>query len=107
MSKRPSESDTRANIIMLTEKGAEKVAKALEIAEDVDSNFFRSLRGNYREFLLELGALTKANGPEEVKIKVSAPKSKLSSRLWFRTGFAHVFTTNEKKEHRPRCPRSP
>ena len=51
VSKRPSESDTRANVIMLTEKGAKKVAKALEIAENVDSDFFRSLRGNYGEFL--------------------------------------------------------
>jgi DNA-binding MarR family transcriptional regulator len=67
VSKTPSESDTRSNVIMLTEKGAEKVAKSLEIAENVDSDFFRSLRGNYSEFLLELGALTKANGPKEVK----------------------------------------
>jgi DNA-binding MarR family transcriptional regulator len=67
VSKRPSESDTRSNVIMLTEKGAEKVAKALGIAENVDSDFFRSLRGNHSEFLLELGALTKANGPKEVK----------------------------------------
>jgi DNA-binding MarR family transcriptional regulator len=67
VSKRPSETDTRSNVIMLTEKGAEKVAKALGIAENVDSDFFRSLRGNHSEFLLELGALTKANGPEEVK----------------------------------------
>jgi DNA-binding MarR family transcriptional regulator len=67
VSKTPSESDTRSNVIMLTEKGAEKVAKALKIAENVDSDFFRSLRGNYSEFLLELGALTKANGPKEVK----------------------------------------
>ena len=67
VSKRPSESDTRSNVIMLTEKGAEKVAKALEIAENVDSDFFRSLRGNHNEFLLELGALTKANDPKEVK----------------------------------------
>ena len=59
--KRPSESDTRSNVITLTEKGAEKVAKALEIAENVDSSFFRYLRGNYNEFLLELVALTKAN----------------------------------------------
>ena len=65
VSKRPSESDTRSNVIMLTGKGAEKVAKALEIAENVDSDFFRSLRGNYSEFLLELEALTKANGPEK------------------------------------------
>ena len=67
VSKTPSESDTRSNVVMLTEKGAEKVAKSLEIAENVDSDFFRSLRGNYSEFLLELGALTKANGPKEVK----------------------------------------
>jgi len=67
VSKRHSESDTRSNVIMLTEEGAEKVAKALGIAESVDSDFFRSLRRNYSEFLLELGALTKANGPEEVK----------------------------------------
>ena len=67
VSKRPSESDTRSNVIMLTEKGAEKVAKALGIAENVDSGFFRSLRGNHNEFLLELGALTKANDPKEVK----------------------------------------
>jgi DNA-binding MarR family transcriptional regulator len=67
VSKRTGESDTRSNVIMLTEKGAEKVAKALGIAEKVDSDFFRSLRGNYGEFLLELGALTKANGPEGVK----------------------------------------
>ena len=67
VSKRPSESDTRSNVIMLTEKGAEKVAKSLEIAENVDSDFFRSLRGNHNEFLLELGALTKANDPKEVK----------------------------------------
>ena len=62
MSKRPSESDTRANIIMLTEKGAEKVAKALEIAEDVDSNFFQPLEKKHGEFLMALGTLTKANG---------------------------------------------
>ena len=67
VSKRLSESDTRSNVVKLTEKGAEKVAKALGIAENVDSDFFRSLRGNHGEFLLELGALTKANGPEEVK----------------------------------------
>ena len=67
VSKTPSESDTRSNVIMLTEKGAEKVAKSLEIAENVDSDFFRSLRGNHNEFLLELGALTKANDPKEVK----------------------------------------
>jgi MarR family transcriptional regulator, transcriptional regulator for hemolysin len=65
ISKRTSESDTRSNVIMLTEKGAEKVTKALEIAENVDSNFFRSLRGNYNKFLLELGALTKANSPKK------------------------------------------
>jgi DNA-binding MarR family transcriptional regulator len=65
VSKRPSESDTRSNVIVLTEKGAEKVAKALGIAENVDSDFFRSLRGNYSEFLLELGALTKANSPKK------------------------------------------
>ena len=65
VSKRTGESDTRSNVIMLTEKGAEKVAKALEIAENVDSNFFRSLGGNYNEFLLELGALTKANSPKK------------------------------------------
>src|SRR5579862_9877256 len=59
--KRTGESDTRSNVITLTEKGADKVAKALEIAEDVDSDFFRSLRRNHNEFLLELGALTKAN----------------------------------------------
>jgi DNA-binding MarR family transcriptional regulator len=67
VSKKPSESDARANVIVLTEKGAEKVAKALGIAEDVDSDFFRSLGGNYSEFLLQLGALTKANDLEEVK----------------------------------------
>ena len=62
VSKRPSESDTRANVIMLTEKGAEKVAKALRIADKVDSDFFRPLEGKYGEFLMALGALTKANG---------------------------------------------
>src|SRR5271167_4251414 len=62
VSKRPSESDTRSNVIILTEKGAEKVAKSLRIAEDVDSDFFRSLERNYGEFLKALGALTKANG---------------------------------------------
>jgi DNA-binding MarR family transcriptional regulator len=67
VSKRPSESDTRANVILLTGKGAEKVAKALRIAESVDSDFFRSLERNYGEFLKELGALIKANGAEEVK----------------------------------------
>jgi DNA-binding MarR family transcriptional regulator len=67
VSRRSSESDTRSNIIMLTEKGAEKVAKVLGIAESVDSAFFRSLRGNSSEFLLELGALTRANSPEEMK----------------------------------------
>jgi MarR family transcriptional regulator, transcriptional regulator for hemolysin len=67
VSKRPSESDTSANVILLTGKGAETVAKALRIAESVDSDFFRSLEGDYGEFLKELGALTKANGAEEVK----------------------------------------
>jgi DNA-binding MarR family transcriptional regulator len=65
ISKREHESDTRSNVITLTEKGAEKVTKALEIAENVDSSFFRSLRGKYGEFLLELGALTKANSPKK------------------------------------------
>jgi MarR family transcriptional regulator, temperature-dependent positive regulator of motility len=67
VSKRPSESDTRSNVIMLTEKGTEKVAKALGIAENVDLDFFRSLGGNYEEFLLQLGVLTKANSLEEMK----------------------------------------
>ena len=67
VSKKPSESDARANVIVLTEKGAEKVAKALGIAENVDSDFFESLERNYGEFLKALGALTKANGPKEVK----------------------------------------
>jgi DNA-binding MarR family transcriptional regulator len=62
VSKRPSESDTRANVIMLTEKGAEKVAKALRIAEKVDSDFFQPLEKKHGEFLMALGALTKANG---------------------------------------------
>jgi hypothetical protein len=52
---------------LLTAKGAKRVAKALGIAESVDSDFFRSLEGDYGEFLKELGALTKANGAEEVK----------------------------------------
>jgi DNA-binding MarR family transcriptional regulator len=67
VSKRPSESDTRANVITLTEKGAEKVAKALQIAEKVDSDFFRPLERKYNEFLMALAALTKANGNEETK----------------------------------------
>jgi len=67
VSKRPSESDTRANVITLTEKGAEKVAKALGIAEKVDSDFFRPLESKYGEFLTALGALTNANGQEEAK----------------------------------------
>jgi DNA-binding MarR family transcriptional regulator len=67
ISKKPSESDTRANVILLTEKGGEMVAKALGIAESVDSDFFRSLERTYGEFLKELGALTKANSAEEVK----------------------------------------
>jgi DNA-binding MarR family transcriptional regulator len=62
VSKRPSESDTRANVIMLTEKGAEKVAKALRIAEKVDADFFQPLEKKHGEFLMALGALTKANG---------------------------------------------
>ena len=64
VSRKPSKSDGRANVIVLTEKGADKVARALEIAENVDSNFFRSLEKNYGEFLNALGALTKANDPE-------------------------------------------
>ena len=62
VSKRPSESDTRANVIMLTEKGAEKVAKALRLAEKVDSDFFQPLEKKHGEFLMALGALTRANG---------------------------------------------
>ena len=65
VSKKQSESDARANVIVLTEKGAKKVATALEIAENVDSDFFRSLETNYSEFLNALGALTEANGPEK------------------------------------------
>jgi DNA-binding MarR family transcriptional regulator len=67
VSKRPSVSDTRANVVMLTEKGAEKVAKALRIAEKVDSDFFRPLERKYDEFLTALGALTTANDHEEKK----------------------------------------
>jgi DNA-binding MarR family transcriptional regulator len=62
VSKRPSESDTRANVIILTEKGADMVAKALRIAEKVDSDFFRPLEKKHGEFLMALGTLTKANG---------------------------------------------
>ena len=71
VSKRPSESDTRANVITLTEKGAEKVAKALIIAEKVDSDFFQPLEGKHDEFLTALGALTKANDHEGTKNDIS------------------------------------
>ena len=67
VSKRPSESDTRANVVTLTEKGAEKVAKALRTAEKVDSDFFLPLEGKYGDFLTALGALIKANDHEEKK----------------------------------------
>jgi len=70
VSKRPGESDTRVNVVMLTEKGAEKVAKALRIAEKVDSDFFRPLERNYGEFLTALGTLTRANGREGTKSDV-------------------------------------
>jgi DNA-binding MarR family transcriptional regulator len=71
VSKRPSESDTRANVVMLTEKGAEKVAKALRIAEKVDSDFFQPLEKKHGEFLTALEVLTEANGHEETKNDIS------------------------------------
>lgn len=64
VSRRPSESDTRANVIKLTEMGAKKVAHGLRVAEKVDSDFFQPLKGKQGEFLMALVSLTKANGQE-------------------------------------------
>lgn len=61
VSKKASGSDSRANIVMLTEKGADLVTKALELVHGVESGFFRSLDISHDEFMKSLESLIESN----------------------------------------------
>jgi DNA-binding MarR family transcriptional regulator len=65
VSKKASESDSRANAVMLTERGANLVTKALGLVQSVESDFFQSLESSHDEFMKLLGSLVETNESEK------------------------------------------
>jgi len=61
VSKKASGSDSRANTVMLTKKGADLVTEALGLAHSVETSFFRSLHISHDEFMKSLESLIESN----------------------------------------------
>ena len=63
--RRPSESDTRANTVALTEEGAARLAKAIELVQKVELQFFRPVEKKRQDLLNALESLVEVNGRGE------------------------------------------
>jgi len=66
VSKKVSESDPRANSVILTEKGATLVTKALRLVQSVESGFFRTLERSHDDFMKSLESLIESNESDKV-----------------------------------------
>jgi DNA-binding MarR family transcriptional regulator len=64
ISRKASESDSRANLLRLTERGADLTAKALSLVQSVESDFFGKLGGRRDSLKESFESLAESNGSE-------------------------------------------